>query len=823
MTENNEEFNEPEPNSEEPQEETLESENSEEKERTHVEKTEEEVPQPSESSEIEEESEETPTEPSFDGKIQIQESEKEEDVGVAESEEQVSEKKVTEEDWEEHLAIDKKKEKELKKELKKKRRAEKKKELEEMTQELLNKEFSNIFAPGLQAYLWLFLIVTAVIGILTLLPAETAELQLDYQWWQVTLTYSMIIGYLLVLGLSRVDKIKPYLFDEKKVGLQILFAVLSIAVGFGLMILYWYYTDSMETGSIFRLGDAGEQINIDALRYQQLFATILMVIYFGWNAIQIWFIKDGIQGVSIQAEAAFQASTDELPDKSIQRRSRVINVLLLLIPILLHILGTYLFVYLDTPECWEWWWRVTDNMEEIPDWILSVIDSSTGKFTDENIFFTQYLANEGIEFWALSFGDQFTTFWQEIFNYFREVWWASRPLQAIFVWFVGVFVLVIVTTVFQNKLVKSSEENETPNIFSSAFYVLFWVVLWLKFFSTIKKVVSLDDAVALTTFDIVFDYVVDFLLMLITIFMVIRSFGMRLEELDKPWINEKNSALLVFIFAISYFGGQNSLITGGVVQNIDQLTLTTNVVVIVVYTTFYFWYSKWVLQRKGFMRKMNFTLYEAKDMFVDLSQRIKQNMLPTIENEEIIKATLNEFLLENKIALKDTKDEKDGIVGDLEEEAEELSTEERVKQAKLAHEDALKPTRAYEAAVDELEGLKAEKSAMEQKLKDITRQIESTPADLQENHAKAKDRRAELAKEIQEKNQMVQNLQDSKSQLKKPSPLKSLSPGASLDAQEKFKEKQEVYREAVNDYESRTKELSEKISEAEQEMQQLIG
>ncbi len=640
---------------------------------------------------------------------------------------------ASEDNWEAKLnepldPAEMKRREKLEKRLKKER---KQKEMMEKTQKILDKEFSNIFNERVTAYTTIFFLFSLTNFILYIAYLRGAN-GLDMQWWQITLGLSFIIGSVLMLWLTSKDGIYKSLFEPQKTGIKVLIYLLMIAVGFGLSYLYWRYTDSIETGSIFKLGENGDQITIDALRYQTLFGAIFMIIFFGWNVIQIFFIRNAFDNLSLKTEVNFEVKNENLPLIDRKKKANMYNMLILIIPIVFHLVFTWIFVYMDTPKAWELWLNAFKDNPDLLARLQEFVDKNTHKFTPDVFFWSQYVQQQlalGTDFNALEFGDKLVF----VFAYFRDVWWSYEPLRYIFIWVVIVLILIIISIAHQIKLISASNMNDTPNVFTGWWYFWFWVLMWFKLFPIIKTAISLNSEVVanLSWYDYALDIVVDLLLMIFTILLVLRSFGMKLKALEKPWLKAYNSVFLLFLFGFSYFTGQMTLLTGGVIASMNQLKLTTNIVVVIVNLIFYFWYSGWILERKGFNRKQNYTLYEAKDLLIQLAQRIRTSLLDTIENREIITTVLNEFMLENKIALKGKVDERDAVVLSLDEEKEEEDSRKKLKELKDALNEALVDQVNYEKAVEELNNLNNEKEKLIAEKDILRKEIDSSQTSIE--------------------------------------------------------------------------------------------
>ena len=268
---------------------------------------EEEIEQPDSSEESNQEVEEKPS-------------------GTEKSETSQKEPEEPEQSWEEKLEdldepLSPEERKQRKKEEKKLKKERKRKEMAQKTQEVIDKEFLNIFNSRVLVYTIIFFAV--VLANFILWTVKTDENALLMQWWQITITLSFIIGSALMLRLSRYPKIYDAQFADKEKLQKIVMYIFMIAVGFAITFLYYKYTDSIENGPLAD-PENGDQITIDALRYQKLFSTVLMVVFFGWNVIQIFFIRNAIDTFSLKPEISFSISNENVPLKN-HTKSNIYN------------------------------------------------------------------------------------------------------------------------------------------------------------------------------------------------------------------------------------------------------------------------------------------------------------------------------------------------------------------------------------------------------------------------------------------------------------------------------------------------------------------
>ncbi|MCF2140028.1 MAG: hypothetical protein K9W44_08245 [Candidatus Lokiarchaeota archaeon] len=586
----------------------------------------------------------------------------------------------------------------------------KKQELNAKTSEIVEGQFMKVFDKRVLPYTILFIIFATLIGIAAAIdfpsPVDNflgkKNIQNFKQFLIITLAIGLIIANALLFWMSRNLKIHKLLFVEGGWIIKLVLSLITFFVGFGFCIFWW------------NVIDAAIENQLDFLTFQALFGIILALIYFGWNAGQIFFVKTTIESQAIRSEAKFQVKNENVEKSKVLRKIAVRNYLIVFIPLLIHIIFTLLYIFMDTAEFYQ---IFTDTPP-----------SFIGKFTPEVFYYGEW-KDQATNITGLSDFVLFLT------RYFPEVWFANNSLLFVLVWSVLVLVLLIFLLTKQISLYKLSKKNDTPNVFSGMFFLIFSIFLYLKLFSILNTGIGMSAISGENPPDQlvgqIIDWITSILLMLITIFNLLRGFGKKIRTtLKSSKITEYNLAFLMFLLVGSYWGGQWSLITGQGLTK-EGLNIATSLVVVIVYIGFYYWYSGWVLERRGFVRKHSFTLVEVKEMLTELSKQIKDQMLQTIENEQIITNTLNNYLLSKKIILGEgTKEE--SLVEDLEEKEEEKNSEEKLAHMKLLFEKSQLEQQEYEAAIQQLKNLKNKLKSLENEQKELEQAINKIPKNLNE-------------------------------------------------------------------------------------------
>ena len=679
-------------------------------------------------------------------------------------------------DWESSLD-EKLSEKELKKLEKKKFKEkikEKQQELNKKTTEIIEGQFLKVFDKRVRLYTIVFIIGAILIGIFITIPSNGTVNFLGKegitnfkQFLIITISFIMIIGFSLIFLLSRTKKFHDIIFAEEKVGIKAVITGISLGIGFAICVLWW------------SLVDQGVGETVPFFQYQTLFGMLLAIVFFGWNIIQIIYVKDTIEKTSIKSEARFQITRELKSNESKNRTATILNIVYMIIPFVFQILFIWLFLYFDTPRFFE---AVNPATTRVP------------RFIPENFYWSDWLVDH-----PLGGESGFVVFFRD---YFTTVWWENQTLQGILIWVIIVFGITIATTQNQVKLYKKSKSNQTINVYSGVFYIIFWFLLWIKLFLIINTYITIamttgDPEASVAWYYQIFDWVTSILLMVITILNLVRTFGLKIKSVESTKITKFNLVIILFIFVSSYWGGQWSLIASGTSQGI--LNLGTGVIVSFVYLGFYFWYSKWIMERRGFIRKSSYTTPETKAMLIEVSQRYKERLLQTIENEEIITTTLNDFMLEKKIVIVGGEEE-DAVVDSLEEAEEDKSAKEKFKIAKKNLEEASIEKTLYEEAVETLKNSEVEIEELKKTEKIAQKEVDELDSTLEDNFKSFDDKKKNFENQISEEKAKLEGLEQEFSSMEMPiQPEDVYNEDGSLD-KESIKENKEDYKKSLKEY-----------------------
>jgi len=426
-------------------------------------------------------------------------------------------------------------------------------------QELLDKYFYRIFNESHLFYTIIFFVSSILIALLSLIPG----------WGNIILflatTISLAFIFLIFFGL--IHKLDNFLFStEKKFDRNKIFGFL-IAFGISFVIILVYFV----------LGNS-TQLPIQFLGWDLILPTIFIIIYFGWNLIQIFFLKVGFEDLSVKINNRILVKSELFERK--EYLSIIFLILGLAAPILMQIGTLYGFWSSFAPE------------------------------------------NQG------------------------------DPLDPLY-WYIGwniiMFIIIGVTSWRLIALFLKSKKNETPNVFSSMFYILIWVIIWYRAFSFTN---ALRGATQTTGTDILLSFI-DILLMVATAILVLKGLG------DKVYtsriFNTNNMPFFLFAFTFLYIEGQILMITGagslpGIFTDRNQINLISNFLMLIVTVFFFLWYSEYSLERKGLIIRKHYNQEEVITILTDFKEYLENN--EALDTNKIGDKEVQDFLQMKKLEIK---------------------------------------------------------------------------------------------------------------------------------------------------------------------------
>ena len=429
--------------------------------------------------------------------------------------------------------------------------------------------FHKLFSYSHILYTILFFVIIIIITVLSLFPRQNIGNIV------LTVTISFSLTYVILMIMGMVPSLDSHLFSPQKTDTIKKFGILlaTFAVCLILVLLYVVFGSS-------------SQLPVQFLGWDIILPYLCVIIYFGWNLIQIFFLRSIFENISNRIEDKLISETGNPKLKRNKTISMVFLIISIIIPFLIQ-LGTYFGL--------------------IP-------------------YFEQQSPTDPVE----------------------PLYWFNG-------WNIAMVALIILVSYRIIFLYLKCIKNETPNVFSSMLYLLFWLYIWYRSFSFIwsfRRITTVHglDFVRVT---------IDILLMILTSILVLKSLG---DKLVKYRIFTPNNMLLfLFAFTILYFEGQIIMIVGagsiqyGTYTTQSQVNLVNNFLIILISVIFYWWYSEFILERKNLIFKRNFNHSEVISLIKDFKGYLENT--GAIEPNKISEFELQNFLKSKK--LKHEKSEPD--------------------------------------------------------------------------------------------------------------------------------------------------------------------
>jgi len=339
---------------------------------------------------------------------------------------------------------------------------------------------------------------------------------------------SFALTFMIYIFMGRIPQLEKILFSEerKEQVKKVVFFVVIFIISAIIIMLYFFFGSS-------------SQLPIQFLGWDYILPSFFIILYFGWNLIQIFFLKNGFENIAIKSD--HKLINDNYTSKKAGFYALIFLIIAIIVPILIQ-LGTYFgFSYFFQPQ------SPTDSLEPL--------------------------------------------------------YWFNG-------WNIAVFVIIALTSYRLIYLYLRSKRNNTPNIFSSFFYILIWLVIWFRSFSFINSFRSVSFALGID----IFRALIDVILMIFTALMVLTSLGKKVYRFKI--FNRNNIAFFLFAFTLIYIEGQIIMITGagsipGTYTNRSQINLLNNFLVLLITLLFYWWYAEYVLERKGLIHRQKFNEKEV--------------------------------------------------------------------------------------------------------------------------------------------------------------------------------------------------------------------
>ena len=182
----------------------------------------------------------------------------------------------------------------------------------------LDKYFHKIFSPSHFAYTVFFFIEVLILIVFYFLGSTT----LGNVGLFLATVFSLSFILLMFIGVS--SKFESYLFSKSLDQHKVLIFIATLGVSFVIILLYFLFGSST-------------QIPIQFIGWDYILPGFYILVYFGWNIAQIFFLKTSFEDI------AFKANDKILTDSN-SNRNKYFSIIFLILAISISIftqLGTY--------------------------------------------------------------------------------------------------------------------------------------------------------------------------------------------------------------------------------------------------------------------------------------------------------------------------------------------------------------------------------------------------------------------------------------------------------------------------------------------------
>jgi len=183
---------------------------------------------------------------------------------------------------------------------------------------VIKTRFHRLFEHSHIIYTILFFLIILVITVLSLYPKE------DIGNIVLIVTISFTLTYLILMFLSRIPQMEAHIFSKERKDTIKKLIILMVTFGICLILILIYF-----------FFGSSSQIAVQFLGWDIVLPFLCVIIYFGWNLIQIFFIRKIMFGISNKANDIL-ITRDR--DSNISRiYSYVFLIIGLILPILLQL------------------------------------------------------------------------------------------------------------------------------------------------------------------------------------------------------------------------------------------------------------------------------------------------------------------------------------------------------------------------------------------------------------------------------------------------------------------------------------------------------
>jgi len=188
----------------------------------------------------------------------------------------------------------------------------------------LNNQFTGIFEKGKIFFTLIFFVVAIVIALFSF-GGNGAGFGVKNA--VNIITFTVVLGFLFLMICTFIPALSKHLFEEEGSFTKIIISVIAFALSFIIVLIWALFGE--------------EEVTISFLKFSQLLPYFFIVVFLGWNILQIHFLKDGFNTLANKAED--RMIVQQVDNKKKNIAAIPFLVLSLVLPLLLHFFTVWAF------------------------------------------------------------------------------------------------------------------------------------------------------------------------------------------------------------------------------------------------------------------------------------------------------------------------------------------------------------------------------------------------------------------------------------------------------------------------------------------------
>jgi len=320
----------------------------------------------------------------------------------------------------------------------------------------LDKYFHQIFNNSHFFYTICFLFSSLITALLSFIPGPNVG---NFILFLVT-TLSITFIFLMFEGL--IPQLEKILFStEKRFDRRKIFCfILNYLIAFIIMLPYF-------------LAGSSTQLQVQFLGWDIILPVIFLIVYFGWNLIQIFYLKFGFEDISIKVN-------DKVDERfGFSKKKTLFDLLFLIValvfPVLIQLATFFGFLHVFAPQAEPFIWYVACNIIIlliifITSWRLTTLFYRSRKIGSSNSYSSMLYILIWLIIWFRSFS---------FFNALRGIVQTNTELE-ILTRFIDILLMLITAFFVLRSLGEKVYDSVLLNMNNMAFFLFSFMLLYIE-------------------------------------------------------------------------------------------------------------------------------------------------------------------------------------------------------------------------------------------------------------------------------------------------------------------------------------------------------